>query len=94
MAELPARPVVRHALATPADADLDSYVPPEPMLEIDRATMAPLGKLADLRREHESAVIAAAVAALHAATFADRRPRSAGEATVAGCAPSHPCAGR
>ena len=41
------------------------------MPEIDRDTMALLGELADLRRENESAVVAAAVASFHAATFDD-----------------------
>ena len=61
--------------APPAPTDeLDAYVPPDPMLEIDRRTMALLGELADLRRENESAVVAAAAAAFHAATFGDPRP--------------------
>ena len=62
----------RHAPAV--EPDPDEYVPPDPMLEIDRRTMALLGELADLRRENESAVVATAVAALHAATFGDPRP--------------------
>ena len=68
-------PAVRHALAT-VEPDPDAHLPPDPMLEIDRGTMALLGDLADLRRENESAVVAAAVAAFHAATLAHpNRPR-------------------
>ena len=63
-------PAARHAPATVEPAP-DEYVPPDPMLEIDRDTMALLGELADLRRENESAVAAAAVASFHAATFDD-----------------------
>ena len=62
-------PAVRRAPAT-VEPDPDAYIPSDPMLEIDRGTMALLGDLADLRRENESAVVAAAVAAFHAATFA------------------------
>ena len=65
-------PAARHAPAV--EPDPDEYVPPDPMLEIDRRTMALLGELADLRRENESAVVAAAVAAFHAATFGDPKP--------------------
>ena len=83
----------RYAPATVEPAP-DAYVPPDPMLEIDRATMARLGEVADLRREHESAVAAAAVAAFHAATCAGRRPPPGGAATVRTHPPDHQPAGR
>ena len=56
-----------------ADAELDAYVPPDPMLEIDRDTMALLGELADLAGRDESRAVAAAH---HAAVFSrpDRPP--------------------
>ena len=66
-------PAVRHAPAT-VEPGPDDYVPPDPMLEIDRGTMELLGELADLRREDESAVVAAAVAAFHAAAFSGPEP--------------------
>ena len=66
-------PAVRHAPAT-VEPDPDAYLPPDPMLEIDRDTMALLGELADRRRENESAVVAAAVAAFHAAAFSGPGP--------------------
>lgn len=69
-------------------AALDAYVPPDPLLEIDRATMARLGDLADLRREDESAAVAAAVAAFHAAAFGDPEPRPGGNPPGAGPDPS------
>ena len=79
----PYRPgtAARHAPPTVEPAP-DAYVPPDPMLEIDRATMALLGELADLRREDESAVVAAAVAAFHAATFGDSGPTTDRRATA------------
>ena len=83
-------PAVRHA---PATVEPDEHVPPDPMLEIDRGTMALLGELADLRREDESAVVAAAVASFHAATFGDPQPPAA-EAPAAGHDPFHQPAGR
>ncbi|MCY3810759.1 MAG: hypothetical protein OXH15_03075 [Gammaproteobacteria bacterium] len=54
---------------TTADAEPDAYVPPDPMLEIDRDTMALLGELADLAGGDESRAVATAVAARHAAVF-------------------------
>lgn len=71
----PYRPgtAARHAPATVEPAP-DAYLPPDPMLEIDRTTMALLGELADLRREDESRLIAAAVAAFHAETFGNPGP--------------------
>ena len=69
--------------ATPGSADdPHAYVPPDPMLEIDCGTLARLGELADLRREDESAAVAAAVAAFHAAAFGDPRPASDRSATA------------
>ena len=67
----PFRPgtAVLYAPATPADAEVDAYVPPDPMLEIDRDTMRRLGELADARREDESRAVAAAVKAYHATVF-------------------------
>ncbi len=62
-----------YAPPAPADPDPDAYVPPDPMLEIDRDTMRLLGELADLRREDESRAVAAAVAAYHATVFPDPR---------------------
>ena len=64
---------VLYAPPTPADPESDAYVPPDPMLEIDRDTMRLLGELADLRREDESRAVAAAVAAYHASAFPDSR---------------------
>ena len=87
-------PVVRLAPAT-VEPDPDAYyVPPDPMLEIDRDTMELLGELADLRREDESAVVAAAVAAFHAAAFDDPEPSAADDAPAAGHDPFHQPAGR
>ena len=57
-----------------ADAETNAYVPPDPMLEIDRDTMRLLGQLADLAREDESQTVAKAVAAHHAAVFARPGP--------------------
>ena len=51
------------------------------MLEIDRGTMALLGELADLRRDDESATVAA-VAAFHAATFGVPGPAPDRDATA------------
>ena len=59
-----------YAPRAPTDAEPDAYVPPDPMLEIDRDTMRRLGELADLRHEDESSAVAAAVAAHHATVFA------------------------
>ena len=76
----PYRPgtAVLYAPPTPTDAAVDAYVPPDPMLEIDRHTMRRLGELADLRREDESRAVAAAVAAYHATVFpAGSHPGSA-----------------
>ena len=67
-------PAAHHA---PATVEPDEYVPPDPMLDIDRHTMALLGDLADLRREDESAVVAAAVDAFHAAAFGGPDPQPA-----------------
>ena len=50
----------------PADPETDAYVPPDPMLKIDRDTMRRLGELADARCEDESRAVAAAVKAYHA----------------------------
>ena len=58
-----------YAPPAPTDAEPDTYVPPDPMLEIDRDTMRLLGELADLRREDETHAVAAAVAAYHATVF-------------------------
>ena len=77
---------VRHAPAA-LEPTPDAYVPPDPVLEIDRRTMALLGALADHRRQHESAVVAAAVAAFHAAAFGDPAPPAASDAPTAGLAP-------
>jgi len=57
------------ALYAPPDDELDAYVPPDTMLEIDRDTMALLGELADRAGGDESRAVAAAVAAHHAAVF-------------------------
>ncbi len=84
-------PAVRHA---PATVEPDEHVPPDPLLEIDRDTMELLGDLADLRREDESAVVAAAVAAFHAAALDDPEPSAADEALAAGHDPFHQPAGR
>lgn len=63
-------PSARTSTANPVpDPDIDAYVPPDPMLEIDRDTMRRLGELADLRGEDESRAVATAVAAHHAAVF-------------------------
>ena len=79
-----------YAPATPVQPAPDAYVPPDPMLEIDRQTMKLLGELANLRREDESAVVAAAVASLHAAIASNPDPKPAGISSPAGRAPSHP----
>ncbi len=87
-------PAARHAPATvEPDPDPDEYVPPDPMLEIDGATMARLGELADLRRENESAVVAAAVASYHAEAFRSTEPPAPDDAPV-GRSPFHQPAGR
>ena len=75
-------PAVRHAPPT-VEPGPDEHVPADQMLEINRDTMALLGELADLRREDESAVVAAAVAAFHAVAFGDPQPPAA-EAPAAG----------
>ena len=58
-----------YAPPAPADAEPDAYVPPDPMLEIDRDTMHRLGELADVSGGDESRAVATAVAAHHAAVF-------------------------
>ena len=58
-----------YAPPAPTDTESDAYVPPDPMLEIDRDTMALLGELADLAGMDEGRAVAAAVAAHHAAVF-------------------------
>ena len=83
----------RHAPTT-VEAAPDEYVPPDPMLEIDRHTMALLGDLADHRREDESAVAAAAVAAFHAATFTNPEPQPPTAAPATDPTPSHPTGAR
>ena len=65
------------------------YVPPDPMLQIDRDTMRRLGELADLRREDESRAVAAAVAAYHATVFAPE-PHPAGATSTVGPEPIDP----
>ena len=60
-----------YAPATPIGPAADQCVPPDPMLEIDRDTMALLRELADVRRENESAAVAAAVASFHPAAFGE-----------------------
>ena len=82
-------PVVRHAPAT-VDPAPDEHVPPDAMLEIDRDTMELLGELADLRRENESAVVAAAVACFHAATLPESDPQPTDAPTTPSAGPSHP----
>ena len=83
-----------YAPATPIDPAADQYVPPDPMLEIDRDTMALLGALADLRRENESAAVAAAVASFHAGAFGEPATRPAAGASAAGRDPFPRTAGR
>ena len=75
----PYRPGSAALYAPPAspDTELDAYVPPDPMLEIDRDTMALLGELADRAGGDESRAVATAVAAHHAAVFARRDPSPA-----------------
>ena len=58
-----------YAPPAPTDNELDPYVPPDPMLEIDRDTMALLGELADLAGGDESRAVATAVAAHHVTVF-------------------------
>ena len=67
----PYRPGTAALYAPPApnDAEPDAYVPPDPMLEIDRDTMRRLGELADLAGGDETRAVAMAVAAHHAAVF-------------------------
>jgi len=77
-----------YAPPAPTDAEPDAYVPPDPMLEIDRDTMALLGELADVRREDEAKVVATAVAAHHATVFRGNRP--SGGSTPAPANPTHP----
>ena len=79
-------PAARHAPA--AEPDPDEYVPPHPVLEIDRDTMALLGEQADLRRRDESAV-AAAVAAFHAAMTGNPEPHPAETPSTTGRDRSH-----
>ena len=57
-----------HAESAP-DAEIDAYLPPDPLLEIDRDTLRLLGELADLAGEDESRALARAVVAHHAAVF-------------------------
>ena len=77
----PYRPgtAARHA---PTYAEPDAYVSPDPMLEIDRRTMALLGELAERAGGDESRAVAAAVTAHHAAVF-DRADPSPETATTA-----------
>ena len=77
-----------YAPPVPPDPEPDAYVPPDPMLEIDRDTMRLLGELADLRREDESRAVAAAVAAYHASVFP--APQQAAAVPTAGADPSNP----
>ena len=77
-----------YAPPAPADAAPDAYVPPDPMLEIDRDTMALLGALADLAGGDERRAVATAVAAHHAAVRARRAPSPA--TTTAADNPSNP----
>ena len=77
-----------YAPPAPADPEPDAYVPPDPMLEIDRDTMRLLGELADLRREDEGRAVAAAVAGYHATVFPE--PRQAAAVPTAGADPSSP----
>ena len=65
-----------YAPPAPTDAELDAYVPPDPMLEIDRDTMRLLGELADLAGEDEAKAVTTAVAAYHAAVFGSRTRRA------------------
>ena len=74
---------VLYAPATPADPETDAYVPPDPMLEIDRDTMRRLGELADARREDESRAVAAAVKAYHATVFPPEAHLAGAASTVA-----------
>ncbi len=76
------------APACPADDEPDAYVPPDPMLEVDRDTMRRLGELADLSGGDETRAIAAAVAAHHAAVFSTGQPPD-GSTPAAGI-PSNP----
>ena len=78
-----------YAPPSPIEPSPDDYIPPDPMLEIDRDTMRLLGELADLRREDESKAIAAAVAAYHATVFAPA-PRPAGAIPTVGTDPFKP----
>ena len=71
------------------DAELDAYVPPDPMLEIDRDTMALLGELADRAGGDESRAVATAVAAHHAAVFGRTGQLPDGSTQAAGN-PSNP----
>ena len=81
----PFRPgtAVLYAPPTPADPEIDAYVPPDPMLEIDRDTMRRLGELADIRREDESHAVAAAVKAFHATVFPPEAHLAGAASTVA-----------
>ncbi|MCY3813567.1 MAG: hypothetical protein OXH15_17375 [Gammaproteobacteria bacterium] len=67
----PYRPgtAARYAPPAPPDAQTDPYVPPDPVLEIDRDTMRRLGELADLSGGDECRAVATAVAAHHTAVF-------------------------
>ena len=90
----PYRPgtAARYAPPAPADAqaDADTYVPPDPMLEIDRDTMRRLGELADLAGGDETRAIATAVAAHHAAVFGSTGRPPDGSTPAAAKHPSNP----
>ena len=82
-------PAARFAPPATADAEPDAYVPPDPMLEIDRDTMALLGELADLAGGDESTAVATAVAAHHAAVVG-RTGRQPDGSTSTAVNPSNP----
>ena len=72
-----------YAPPAPSDAELDAYVPPDPVLEIDRDTMRRLGELADLAGGDERGAVATAVAAHHAAVCAGPGRTPAGSTPTA-----------
>ena len=78
-----------YAPPEPSDAEPDAYVPPDPILEVDRHTMALLGELAEQAGGDESRAVAAAVAAHHATVFSrldqppGRRPAAPRDASHA-----------
>ena len=86
----PYRPGTAALYAPSAPAEPDPYVPPDPMLEIDRHTMALLGELADLVGGDESNAVAAAVAAHHAAVVGCPGQLPDGSTPTAGKHPSNP----